>query len=666
MAGEREPSLLEYARFHGVAQDHLAPDLRELISSLVEEPCDELDEDIFQEAKSGALNVLKEIQTEKLSISKASAAFLSSITNPRFAVRDSLDTKYTPKRQQKPQLKLDLPLLRSDNELDLISWRNQASLDKLELDLPLEVVDEENDEGIGFPTYFADLATDIKSQVAQEKLSCSPSTLRYLQGIMSYRTKKFDGLLCCPRRTKQLIEPEKSDDEELKPHDFDNAQSPSIENVIYHNSRTPQINSDKTIDTPNPKEISSLKKPTQSRPSLLSLGFSAPGRLSTFIHHRGHAKRRKLDHSSFCSRSSSSHTENSSNTSKSESVESFSSPIQSPQKEYLVHISPLPPDVAVGPQTIILLLLSSLLQTHRALIYNLETSPNPPFLIFREILSCDPNGTVDSRSEYNKLRPNAGTDTKDEADISLSPTTGLIFANSQEVSQAFLPGHVSGLSSPGLTINSPLRERIYRTCLKYELLYIFICFRLSGVQNTSISVDRSTSESVHSLELFCSSLTEVSNVVLVKCVSDAAPLTKWIINLANKHYTALNFKFRPSHDSHLALRPINMAAILSGNQLLDPTADEIFLRRMGFNGFSAWFWIQIFFQVPDTPSSIPEIPWPSGSENFIHPNHGIWSNFRHSMKEADLERLFGRRVLARVDGNYMKESALNRCSTITM
>lgn len=179
MSEEVEPSILEYARFYGIALDHLKGNpLHELpapenILALLEDP-----PNVFQiDGTSGAL------QLERLAVGTETAVLLSSIQElgqqrRRFDEDVDLDVH----RFQK--IKQELPILLTDHELDLQSFAPRVVPDLENEHLPLETLDEEADEGLEWPSMYYELPHKFFSEAKAERLDTSKEGLLYLQEVL--------------------------------------------------------------------------------------------------------------------------------------------------------------------------------------------------------------------------------------------------------------------------------------------------------------------------------------------------------------------------------------------------------------------------------------------------------------------------------------------------
>ena len=81
-------------------------------------------------------------------------------------------------------LKLEFPLLHSDNERDIRRFGSTEIPNFTNQRIPLEVVNEEKDEGLQWPSKYSAYAQKCYAQAQSEKLSVSKDDLVFLQNIV--------------------------------------------------------------------------------------------------------------------------------------------------------------------------------------------------------------------------------------------------------------------------------------------------------------------------------------------------------------------------------------------------------------------------------------------------------------------------------------------------
>lgn len=200
-----------------------------------------------------------------------------------------------------------------------------------------------------------------------------------------------------------------------------------------------------------------------------------------------------------------------------------------------------------------------------------------------------------------------------EADIILSPSTGLLWTTLQKISQRSLPGQ---------TTRSAIQERIRWTAQKYEGLIIIVDvgshLSESGRSHPVGNFDSSAFEAVTHFTAFCSSLEDATLVMLSS--GGVEELSNLIVDLMIKHsvpYAPCGF-------------------------VQDESSWEIFLRAAGLNAFAA----QVILNELDQKNM----------DSSISSNFGVAAFIKMSQGErlARFERLLGgRKVLSRV-GNIFE------------
>lgn len=181
---EEELSPLEYARLNQLCRDYLSEPLphshiealqREDLEILVDHP------------RLPLLELPDNFSTdERLTLSKDAARLLASVTQDE--TDDSIDTfvlsmldcRYSKK------LRVEMPLLRSDHETDCreFALRDSFEIRLQDIQLPLEVVDEANNEGLGWSIRLRSLSIELMEQLKLEKLEVRRDTMGYFQNAV--------------------------------------------------------------------------------------------------------------------------------------------------------------------------------------------------------------------------------------------------------------------------------------------------------------------------------------------------------------------------------------------------------------------------------------------------------------------------------------------------
>jgi hypothetical protein len=174
---EEELSVLEYARSHGICVNY---ETEPLPVTEINKPSTEVFERDFQNATDASItNAINVLIRERLTINRDAALFLKathSLHEP-----PATDVSTMDRREWILGLKQELPLLKSDYELDQLNFGNAAMPSFRDLRIPLEIVIEQNDEGLEWPEKYFALPAQCDAQVKAEKLAISREVLVHLQ-----------------------------------------------------------------------------------------------------------------------------------------------------------------------------------------------------------------------------------------------------------------------------------------------------------------------------------------------------------------------------------------------------------------------------------------------------------------------------------------------------
>ncbi|KAI4952280.1 hypothetical protein J4E91_003742 [Alternaria rosae] len=173
-----------------------------------------------------------------------------------------------------------------------------------------------------------------------------------------------------------------------------------------------------------------------------------------------------------------------------------------------------------------------------------------------------------------------------EAEIILSPSTGLIFTTLQQVKQRALPGQPD---------KSPVKERMLKLQSRYERLIVLVSEGLSREMEelgSSRPDDPRDTEALQAFKIFASKL---EGEVLVRYVrgGEQALARSTVVEMANYG---------------LAYGSADIGDI---KPVAQETSWEVFLRRVGLNPFAAqamMAWLRKPLDVPTAPSSTSDFP----------------------------------------------------------
>ena len=187
MSQDVEPTIIEYARFHGLVRDHReSPPLERLaLSENLESSLDDPPE-LFH------IDLAKvQLPQERWAVDAGAASLLSSIVESAQQPPLYSDEELGIDRHRVRRMKQELPLLRSDHELDVLRFRSPIVPDLENEFLPLETVDVEEDEGVEWPSSYYALPDELTKKISSEKIGASQDGCLYLQQTLKY---DFEGL----------------------------------------------------------------------------------------------------------------------------------------------------------------------------------------------------------------------------------------------------------------------------------------------------------------------------------------------------------------------------------------------------------------------------------------------------------------------------------------
>lgn len=340
---------------------------------------------------------------------------------------------------------------------------------------------------------------------------------------------------------------------EIEAEDFNSPPSGEVSNAAEANSRGEQnvVRAKRVLSTPAKDIASKIPKQENSFPN----SFSAMGALEDFMNVRkGQLSRRKVtsDHH-FAKQSQLPHP---------------SAPVDPhpPKQDSQLILQPSAPRTLTLPSPTL-----SIPSSPHSFIVSTSFLSNRP--LSRQVQRLYPSAefierdfTLHQQRQIQQRPQSKASATSmsvatmvDEADMLLSPGTGLIWTSLQRIKQHSLPGQVN---------TSGIRERICRISPRYERLLVLV----SQDQITDPSSDRTYTDILNDddciafaeFTAFCSTLPdEVQPTFLAGGEED---LAKWIVAAMVKH--GMNT------DQEIKL-------------LQDETLWEVFLRRAGMNAFAA-------------------------------------------------------------------------------
>ncbi|OJZ81049.1 hypothetical protein ASPFODRAFT_146996 [Aspergillus luchuensis CBS 106.47] len=184
-------------------------------------------------------------------------------------------------------------------------------------------------------------------------------------------------------------------------------------------------------------------------------------------------------------------------------------------------------------EPIILSMSTSLLRSHLRIVQCIESMNPATSIVYRE---SSANSWRLASGSHIQSRNTVPSNYDDEADIIIPPSTGIVLTTSQATTQLFLPGHKSTMAGDNPSVNSPLRERVFRLARKYDNIYVLISHcsgTTSNFPNNEFTIDKIMLSSLIAFTAFCSSMSN-PNVYPVVLPSSPDTIAGWILALAGK------------------------------------------------------------------------------------------------------------------------------------
>lgn len=176
---EEEPLALDYTRSHGLCIDYTV-ELSQLRIGDSDIPSDDtIDQDLRGPFDSSTTDAVARLARERLAVNRDAAALLKSV----LALRDAPVCELVVEDGRKRILdwKQELPILRTDVELDLQGFGNVDVLDLRDSRIPSESVNEDEDEGFEWPDKYLAYPGRCDALAGAERLAVSRHVLVYLQ-----------------------------------------------------------------------------------------------------------------------------------------------------------------------------------------------------------------------------------------------------------------------------------------------------------------------------------------------------------------------------------------------------------------------------------------------------------------------------------------------------
>jgi hypothetical protein len=174
-------SALDYARHYGLCKPY---DNEPVHDDSIPVPSDDnLDQDLWSPSKESIANAVDALIRERLAVTRDAALLLRAVHELQQKVPN--DLPMTDRYHWMSNLRQELPILRTDNELDLLQFGSAAMPDLKNINIPLEFVDQEKDEGLEWPAKYLTYPAQFDNQIKAEKLAVSRDVLLHLRDAIA-------------------------------------------------------------------------------------------------------------------------------------------------------------------------------------------------------------------------------------------------------------------------------------------------------------------------------------------------------------------------------------------------------------------------------------------------------------------------------------------------
>lgn len=175
-----EETIIEYARFHGLASDCLTEPLPQShIEKLHQNSGDTLTDD--SDLKQVEYRPIPKLE-ERLTVDKGAALLIAGASGgflDQKAIEKTIrDVSGAPKLRR---LKIELPLLKTDPDVDFAAFRQQNLAPIEDGKLIYEPIDDEKDEGLQWPSDLTSFPGNILKDCSSERFEVLKETLVYMQ-----------------------------------------------------------------------------------------------------------------------------------------------------------------------------------------------------------------------------------------------------------------------------------------------------------------------------------------------------------------------------------------------------------------------------------------------------------------------------------------------------
>jgi hypothetical protein len=174
---DEELSALDYARHYELCKPYHEEAL--YYGTLPVVTSDTIDQDLGDLSNESITNSVKALIKERFLVSRDAALLLNSIQKLQEA--PVIENLTEDRHRWMLDLKQELPVLRTDAELDLLSFGDTSMPDLRQVNIPFVVIREGSDEGFEWPAKYLTYPAQCDAQIKAEKLVVSRDVLMHLQ-----------------------------------------------------------------------------------------------------------------------------------------------------------------------------------------------------------------------------------------------------------------------------------------------------------------------------------------------------------------------------------------------------------------------------------------------------------------------------------------------------
>ncbi|KAL9580556.1 MAG: hypothetical protein Q9212_004421 [Teloschistes hypoglaucus] len=172
----------QYARDHGLTRDHLAINPLDLLPLPDDTIAEQVNDNEWTIIKAAAASP----PPERFVAVKEASVVLAATNPNQYEGYQFEGYDVIPKYRDRKR-KLELPLLRTDHEADMVTFVHKIEPNLANEFIPAETVDDELDEGLGWPSYCQALPDKVFQEVQNEKLEVAKDVLGYMKAVLDIR-----------------------------------------------------------------------------------------------------------------------------------------------------------------------------------------------------------------------------------------------------------------------------------------------------------------------------------------------------------------------------------------------------------------------------------------------------------------------------------------------